>query len=329
MPKIKIAQIGTAHGHATGKLDTLRSSPDFEVVGVVEPDPKLQQRAQQQSSFRDVRWMTFEQLMNVADLQAVAIETEPRHLLTHAEACIDAGKHVHLDKPAGESLLQFRRILDTAARTHLTVQMGYMYRYNPAVVLMKDLVRKGFLGEPFEIHCVMSKFVDDVNRRRHGEYAGGMMFELGCHLIDIVVDVLGQPESVIPFAQHLAPNQDPLLDNMLAVLKYPKALATVKSSALEVDGGSRRHFVICGTGGTLHIEPLDAPKQVRLTLAQDHGKYHRGSQEVSIEPYTRYVDDIADFARVIRAEKTLAWSPIHDLAVQETVLRASGCPVDR
>ena len=329
MTKIKIGQIGTAHGHAAGKLDMLRRSPDFDVVGVVEPDPKLQQQAQQQASFRDVRWMTFAQLMNVADLQAVAIETEPRHLLSHAEACVDAGKHIHLDKPAGESLLQFRRILDTASRTHLTVQMGYMYRYNPAVVLMKDLVRKGFLGEPFEVHCVMSKVVDEVNRRRHGEYAGGMMFELGCHLIDIVVDLLGQPESVTPYAQHLGPNTDPLLDNMLAVLKYPKALATVKSSALEVDGGSRRHFVICGTGGTLHIEPLDAPKHVRLTLSQEHGKYRRGSQEVPMEPYTRYVDDLADFARVIRAEKTLPWSPMHDLAVQETVLRASGCPIDR
>ena len=327
--KIKIGQIGTAHGHAAGKLSTYRKSSDYEVVGIVEPDLKLRQQAESQPDFRDLPWMTVEQLLNVPDLQAVAMETEPRFLLSHAETCIDAGKHVHLDKPAGESLLQFRRILDTAARRHLCVQMGYMYRYNPAIVLMKDLVRKGFLGEPFEMHCVMSKVVDRENRLKHGEYTGGMMFELGCHLIDVVVDVFGAPESVNPFFQHVGSPHDTLRDNMLAVLSYPKAIATVKSSAQEVDGGSRRHIVLCGTEGTIYIQPLDSPKTVRLTLSTERGKYQKGAQEVTMPAYERYVGDAADFAKVIRAEKMFGWSAMHDLAVQETVLRASGCAIDR
>jgi predicted dehydrogenase len=259
----------------------------------------------------------------------VAVETEPRDLLKYAEMCVDAGKHVHLDKPAGESLLQFRRILDTAARQHLCLQMGYMYRYNPAVVLMRDLLRKGFLGDPFEVHCVMSKVVDPVNRLRHAEYPGGMMFELACHMIDLVVDVLGAPETVTGYRQHIGKQQDTLQDNMLAVLTYPRALATVKTSALEVEGSSRRHFVVCGTEGTLHIEPMDAPKVVRLALSQERGKYRKGYQDVPVESYQRYVGDAADFAKVIRSEKMFDWSPMHDLAVQETVLKASGCPTDR
>ena len=329
MAKIKIGQIGTAHGHAAGKLNTYRKSPDYEVVGIVEQNLNLRKQAESQPEFRDLPWMTVEQLLNVPDLQAVAIETEPRFLLLYAETCIDAGKHVHLDKPAGESLLQFRRILDTAARRHLCVQMGYMYRYNPAIALMKDLVRKGFLGKPFEMHSVMSKVVDRENRLKHGEYAGGMMFELGCHLIDVVVDVLGAPVSVNPFYQHVGSSRDTLRDNMLAVLSYPKAIATVKSSAQEVDGGSRRHIVLCGTEGTIQIQPLDSPKTVRLTLSAERSKYQKGLQEVAMPSYERYVGDAADFAKVIRAEKMFDWSAMHDLAVQETVLRASGCPIDR
>ena len=329
MPRIKIGQIGTGHGHASDKMDVLRNSDDYEVVGIAEPDDALRRVAERQASYKDLPWMSVDQLLNVSGLQAVAVETEPRHLLGHAEACVDAGKHVHLDKPAGESLLQFRRILDTAARRHLCLQMGYMYRYNPAVVLMKDLLRKGFLGEPFEVHCVMSKVVDPANRLKHGEYTGGMMFELACHMIDIVVDVLGAPEIITPFHQHAGPQQDPLLDNMLAVLTYPRALASVKSSALEVDGFARRHFVICGTEGTLHIEPMDAPKIVRLALSKERGKYRKGYQDVPVPRYERYVGDVADFANVIRGEKMFDWSPMHDLTVQETVLKASGCPTDR
>lgn len=329
MTKVRIGQIGTGHAHASGKLEVYRRSDDYEVVGIAEPDPALRASAQRQTAYRDLNWMSVEELLNQPGLQAVAVETEPRHLLQYAELCVDAGKHVHLDKPAGESLLQFRRILDTAARRHLCLQMGYMYRYNPGVVLLRDLVRKGFLGDLFEVHCVMSKVVDRANRLKHAEYPGGMMFELACHMIDLVVDLLGAPESVTPFSQHASNADDTLLDNMLAVLTYPRALATVKTSAMEVEGFSRRHIVVCGTGGTAQIEPMDSPRVVRLTLAREQGKYMKGPQEVPVPGYERYEGDAREFARVIRGEAMFSWSPMHDLAVQETVLKASGCPTDR
>jgi hypothetical protein len=44
--------------------------------------------------------------------------------------------------------------------------------------------------------------------------------------------------------------------------------------------------------------------------------------------YTRYVDDAADMARVIRGEKAPDFTPKHDLAVQTAVLRASDMPLD-
>jgi hypothetical protein len=49
---------------------------------------------------------------------------------------------------------------------------------------------------------------------------------------------------------------------------------------------------------------------------------------VAIGPYQRYVADAADIARIIRGEKGAEFSYAHDLAVQETVLRASGLPVE-
>ena len=126
------------------------------------------------------------------------------------------------------------------------VQMGYMYRYNPAFVLLRQFLRDGWLGEIFEVHTVMSKVVSDADRRNLAQYPGGIMFELGCHVIDQVVQVLGTPDRVQSYARHSAVElNDALVDNMLAVCEYPRALATVKSSAQEFDGGARRHFVAC------------------------------------------------------------------------------------
>jgi predicted dehydrogenase len=323
--RIKVGQIGVGHGHA-GKLSVYRESPDYEVVGVVEPDPELLKRAEDSPTFRGLRWLTRDQLLDTPGLRAVLVETRVRDLLDNAEACVAAGLHVHIDKPAGESLPQFRRILDTAANKKLLVQMGYMYRYNPAVVLMRDFLRQGWLGEVFEAHAVMSKVVSPAERARLAEYRGGMMFELGCHVLDLVIGLLGRPKEVAAFNRHSSPLGDGLLDNMLTVLGYPRATATVKSSALEVEGFDRRHLVVCGTEGTFHIQPLDNPS-ARVSLSTARAEYRKGTQEVKFPKYTRYVADAADMARVIRGEKGTDFPPEHDLAVQETLLRACGLPL--
>jgi predicted dehydrogenase len=85
------------------------------------------------------------------------------------------------------------------------------------------------------------------------------MFNLGCHLIDVLVIVLGKPEKVTAYVRRTRPQQDNLADNQLAVFEYPKATATVRSSVMEVDGGKRRQFVVCGDKGTVDIKPLEPP----------------------------------------------------------------------
>lgn len=325
--RIKIGQIGVGHAHAS-KLSVYRNSPDYDVVGICEPNESLRNSAMKQAAFQGLTWLTRDELLKTDGLRAVLIETEVRDLLANAEVGIDAGLHLHIDKPAGESLPQLRRILATAEQKKRIVQMGYMYRYNPAVVLLRKFLTNGWLGEIFEVHAVMSKVVGPTERKQLAGYRGGLMFELGCHVLDLVIGILGAPREVASFNRHASSLADGLLDNMLAVLSYPKAIATIKSSALEVDGGNRRHLVVCGTEGTFHIQPLDNPT-ARITLSRDRGEYKKGTQDVAFPKYIRYRDDAADMARAIRGESTFSFTPQHDLAVQETLLRACGLPLDR
>ena len=321
-PRIKVAQIGTGHAHAS-KLGVYRSSDDYEVVGICEPDEKQRAHSENTAVYKDLPWLTAEQLLNLPGLQVVLVETKVRDSLAAAELAIKAGMHVHLDKPAGESLSHYQRILKQAEQKKLLVQMGYMFRYSPAVLLMRKFLAEGWLGDLFEVHTVMSKVVGAGDRDNLAQYPGGIMFELGCHVIDLVVSTLGKPDVVRAFGRHSAERQDKLVDNMLAVFEYKQAIATVKSSAVEVDGGSRRHFTVCGTSGTFHIQPLDAPN-IRYTLDKDRGEYKKGTHEIKIGNYPRYKGDAADMAAIIRGEKACEYSYAHDLAVQECVLRASG-----
>ena len=323
--KIKYGQIGVGHAHAS-KMAVYRQSADWEVVGVAEPDAKLREQAERDPIYRDLKFMTKEELLNTPGLQVVGVETRVRDALNAAAECIAAGKHIHLDKPAGESLPQFKRLLDDAARKHLVVQMGYMFRYSPAVLMLREFLKNGWLGEVYEVHTLMSKVVANGERLKLAEYPGGIMFELACHVIDLVIGVLGKPDQVHSFARKVGPQDDKHLDNMLAVFEYPKAISSVKASSVEIDGGDRRHFVVCGTQGTFHIQPLDAPS-VRFTLNQPRGKYGKGYQDVRFGNYPRYVGDAADLAKIVRNEKAADYSYDHDLNVQEAVLKASGQPV--
>ena len=322
--RILIGQVGTRHAHADGQMQELRKCADFEVVGVVEEDDAAWAAAANRPAYKGLPRMKLDELLSVPGLQAVNVETEVKHLLDAAEAVVGAGLHLALDKPAGESLPQFRRILQKADAGKKLVKMGYMFRYNPAFELALRAIKEGWLGHVSVLHAEMSKQLTGPSRAGLLKYSGGGMFELGCHLIDSVVRFLGVPDKVTPF--FIAAQEDGLRDNMTAVLEYPATLVTLRSSLREFTGNSRRQLVVCGDNGTLEIMPLEPP-QVRLTLKEPAGGFKKGAQEVPMENRPRYAADWRDFAAAIRGEKIWEFTTAHDLAVQETVLRASDLPL--
>ncbi|HCS50629.1 Gfo/Idh/MocA family oxidoreductase [Rubinisphaera sp.] len=325
---IKVGQIGTRHAHAGGKMETFRKFPDlFEVVGVVEKDPQQRKRMESSEVYRGLTWMSEEELLSIPDVLGIAVETEIEDLLPVAEKCIQTGKHIHLDKPAGTSLEHFRRICRAADEKQLMIQMGYMYRSNPAFQFLFKAVRAGWLGEVHQVHCEMSKKVNDATRKDLAQFPGGSMFELGCHLIDAVVAVMGPPDKVTAFNRNTRPEQDSLMDNCLAVFEYPKATATIRSTVVEVDGGRRRQFIACGSKGTIKIEPLE-PHQLLLTLESETEGFKKGTHQIDLPKSTgRYDGDFQHFAAVIRGEEPVLYTTKHDLAVQEALLKASEMPL--
>lgn len=323
--KLKAGMIGTAHSHAAGKMEALRRLTGmYEVVGVAEADEARRKGLAARKEYAGLPQLTEEQLLNVAGLDVVFVETDVPDLVPTAMRAAAAGVHIHLEKPAGPSMPPFRELLDRCGQKKRLIQMGYMFRGNPAFQLCFQAAREGWLGRIDEVHGVMGKVVGAAERKAVARFSGGMMFELGAHLIDAMVAVLGKPAQVHAHLRRTRPQQDDLADNTLAVCEYPAALATIRSSANDVEGFARRQFVISGDQGTMTILPLDSPK-LTLTLAQPRGQWKKGTQAVTLRPMPgRYDDQLADFARIIRGEKDLDYTPEHDLAVHETLLKASG-----
>ena len=337
--RIKVGQIGVGHEHASGKMGTLRKLKDhYEVVGIVEPNPALRKRREKHSVYRGLKWMTEEELFNTKGLQAVAVEvdSDDDHLMDIAGRCIDAGMHIHLDKPGGESFGKFKKVLDEAGRRKLTVQLGYMYRNNPAVQLCRKAVREGWLGQVFEIDCVMSKFSGVGYRKYLSQFRGGTMFIYTCHMIDLVVGLMGNPDRVVSFQKQTRSDVGvPMCDNGLTVFEYPKTTATIRTASLEVEGFKRRQLVVCGDEGTIDIRPLEIygihppqPLKLRLALAKARDSFKKGYQEVTFPKVpARYDEQLIELAQIIRGEKENPYPLQHELIVQRCLLEACGYPV--
>lgn len=316
-------QIGTTHPHADGKLAAILDQPnDWRVVGWSERDPKRLATASGRKPYAGLPAMTEAELLATPGLAMVAVETEFEEATPVALRAIQAGKHVHLDKPGGSDHAAFAAMRQLAEDKGLSVQMGYMLRYNPAFVWLVRAVREGWLGEITEIDASMGKLADPSTRRQIQVQPGGAMFEIGCHLIDMIVTLLGPPRRVEGFSTPSA--DDGIADNQLAVLVYPRATANVRANFTDPFGGPRRRFNVTGTEGSFEITPLESG-QIRLSLQREQGGQPRGTQALQLEvPRGRYDAEFADLARAVRGEKSLAWDAAHDIAVHEASLRAAG-----
>ncbi len=322
--KIKVAQIGSQHAHADGKLATLRKISDlYEVIGVVESDPVALKRIQNHPTYQGLPILSEPELFQTEGLQAIAVETSIDHLLPTARRCLEHGLHIHLDKPAGAADIESaRQLFRLAESKQLIVQMGYMFRYNPGFQLLFQALKENWLGPIREVNGMIGKKASPGLRRELAQYAGGGMFELGCHLIDSVITVLGKPESVHGF--NLQTKDDGFADNQTAIFSYPKATAVIRCNHTDPFGGPRRSFSVTGEKGTLEIRPLEHPV-VDLFLDEDQGPYQRGRQTVEFPPMEgRYAGEFRDLATIIQGKKKLAWNADHDITVQECILEASG-----
>ena len=318
---IRCGMIGTRHAHAMGKLDALKRSTLFELVGICEPDEAVLERIKEAEPFRDLPWTTMEALLEDPSVEMIAVETGVEELLETGRAAVRAGKHIHMDKPPGTSLHGFRLLLDEAEDNGLLVQMGYMFRYHPGFDLIRRAVWEGWLGNVYNIYASMNKDLPQERREGFAYHPGGMMLELGCHLIDMIVLLMGEPTRVTSFLRSDGGFDDGLADNTLAVLEFEKALATVEVGAMEPDAAVARRFKVTGDRGSCFLEPLEPPC-VRLCVREPVAGYRAGWQSVAVKNQPRYVRDLEDLARCIWGESSSEYSYKHDYLVHKTLLQA-------
>ena len=327
---IRMAQYGTKHGHASGKLQSMLTNPEVEVVGLYEPDAGRRREVEGgDGPYGQVHFFdSAEEMLGDDSIVAISSEGPNSESLDQTEQIVQAGKHVWYDKPAGDKWEQWQRVVAEAKAKKLQVQMGFMFRYHPGFVQIADWARSGFLGNVYSVRAHMStKLAPEARKVIADGHYGGIFFDLAGHMLDQVVWILGRPEKTTIFLRNDTGLVPDFHDNTLGVFEYERAMAWIDIAAMEPQPMARRFEVYGDKGSAILIEPFEPGHAIRLCLTEAAGGYEKGEQTVSFDGIGRqglYDLELEAFLRVLKGEQEPDRSLDHELLVQETLLCGTG-----
>ena len=339
MRKIKIAQIGIGHDHANGIYPGILALPDlFEVVGFAVPPEEKGRFPEKYAGkwYQTTREMTVEEILNDPTIEAVTVETEEVLLSKYALLAFEHGKHIHMDKPGGIVPEDFKKMLQTAKAKGLVFHQGYMYRYNPYVIEIMEQIKNGEFGQIFSVETHMDCTHTPEKRQWLDQFPGGMLFFLGCHLIDLIVQICGVPENIIPLSCCTGLEGVTAQDYGMAVLQYKNGVSFAKTCARELGGYNRRQLVITGEKKSVELKPFEMFGEKNLytdrveytdleTSIKNWG--YKGTASHSPE-YDRYEAMMSGFAAMVRGEKENPWTYDYEWQLYRILLRCCGVEID-
>ena len=330
MKKIRVAQIGTSkYSHGNGIFDAFKQRPDlFEIAGYTFPENEREKFPEFMRAFEGYREMTLEEILLDETIEAVAVETEEIYLTKYALLAAKAGKHIHMEKPGGVNHEEFAELISIVKEKNLVFHTGYMYRYNPIIKKVRERIKAGEFGDIISVEAQMSGFREEEMTDWLKTFPGGMMFYLGCHLVDLVYSIMGRPKRIIPYNYSSGMYKTDALDNCFAIFEYDRGVSFVKTSQAERGGYGRRQLVITGTKGSIELKPLEVNVAYPL-LRTDYRECF--SDDFTILPekheselFDRYSEMMESFAAMVRGEKKNPVTPDYELELHELILSACG-----
>jgi len=161
------------------------------------------------------------------DLDGIVIATPSALHADQAMRAIERGVAVFCQKPLGRDAEETRRVVDAARETNVLLGVDLSYRYVAAVRMIRDIITSGQLGRVFAIDLTFHNaygpdkpwFYDPVLS------GGGCVIDLGIHMVDLALWVLGSPR-VLDVSSALYAGGAPLAAGARMVEDY--AIATIR-----------------------------------------------------------------------------------------------------
>ncbi len=234
-------------------------------------------------------------------IQLVHICTPNEYHYEQVKKALAAGKHVYCDKPLTVSADEAEELAELAAKSGKTAQVAFQNRFFPATLRARQLIEEGRIGE---ILCFRGEYLHsgaiDPNRPmgwKQGS-SGGVLLDLGSHILDLVGTLVGRYDSVFCTRRVLYPERPGKDGKMHAVTKEDHvtmlltlangATGTIEASKIATGVDDELRFEIHGTKGALKFHVMQPNTLWFYDNTKPEGVYGGERGFTAIECTARY-----------------------------------------
>lgn len=158
-------------------------------------------------------------VLNDSEVKGIIIAVPARNIFEIARKCLEAGKHVLMEKPMTDSSEKAKELVKLAEKRKLTLMVGHIFVHHPAIRKLKELIEEGELGKILHIYSIRAapgpvRNADEVNA----------LWDLAPHDLSIFLYLLGkEPDKIRAFSTSFL--RKGVVDSASFSLKFGEVLA--------------------------------------------------------------------------------------------------------
>jgi scyllo-inositol 2-dehydrogenase (NADP+) len=281
---LRVALIGYGHGGSVFHAPLIAATPGLELAAIVTSSPDRSERARH--NFPGATVLASPQLVwdKAAQYDLVVISTPNRSHVPLGLAALEAGLGVVVDKPLATSVVDAERLVAASRRLDCLLTAFHNARWANTFLTTRELIASGMLGQITRYEARMDRYRPQPRPGAWRELAepnegGGLLLDLGTHLIDQAVQLFGWPRRVYAEVEHRRPGSH-VDDDTFVALEFSELRAHLwMSYVARLSGPAVR---VHGLNGSYEKFAAD-PQEQALSSGQRPGEPTWG-----IEPPDRW-----------------------------------------
>lgn len=196
-------------------------------------------------------YFDYKQMLADPEIDVIYIATPHNFHYQQAKMCLEAGKHVLVEKPCTVNANQMQKLVELASSKKLLLQEALWSRFLPCLSQLRQLLNEGIIGDVQYIQSEIGFAFQgrDKSRMVKAELAGGALLDLGIYSITVSQFFLQEhPDTVTAMGQLTEQKVD---GHVLANMHYPSGrFAQFTTSMLSQTCNTMR---IVGTQGYVNL----------------------------------------------------------------------------
>jgi scyllo-inositol 2-dehydrogenase (NADP+) len=268
-------------------------------------------------------------------IDTVVIATPNELHFEQAKRALLAGKNVVIDKPMAKTSSEIEELIKLSEVHGKFISVFHNRRYDGDFITLQKLIKSKQLGAIRMFESNFNRFrplIDKNNWRETTTYAGGILYDLGPHLIDQAIHLFGKPKRVLCDIKKQRTNavND---DYFHIILDYENVVVHLNASALTKN--ARERFVLQGELGSYSKFGMDVQegqlKNNISPLSKEFGedsedkygilKVNESEQKVVTEKgnYLKYYQQIAKGVAPVSAKEAFIVSTLLEACIESSV----------